>query len=73
MAGIAITRRELTAAELRRAAGKTQDAKASRRIREPPGDGFPAVVQRTKAEGLAGLVNRAQEPVGAATPPAAGT
>ena len=32
MAGIAITRRELTAVELRRAAGRTKDARAARRM-----------------------------------------
>ena len=32
MAGIAITRMELTAVELRRAAGKTKDARAARRM-----------------------------------------
>ena len=32
MAGIAITRRELTAAELRAAAGRTKDARAARRM-----------------------------------------
>ena len=32
MAGIAITRRELTASELRTAAGKTKDARAARRM-----------------------------------------
>ena len=32
MAGIAITRRELTATELRAAAGKTQDSRAARRM-----------------------------------------
>ena len=32
MAGIAITRRELTASELRTAAGKTKDARAARRV-----------------------------------------
>ena len=32
MAGIAITRRELTASQLRAAAGKTKDARAARRM-----------------------------------------
>ena len=32
MAGIAITRRELTASELRAAAGRTRDARAARRM-----------------------------------------
>lgn len=32
MAGIAVTRKELTAAELRSAAGKTRDARAARRM-----------------------------------------
>ena len=32
MAGIAITRKELTASEMRGAAGKTKDARASRRM-----------------------------------------
>ena len=32
MAGIAITRKELTAAQLRAAAGKTKDARAARRM-----------------------------------------
>ena len=32
MAGIAITRRELTAVELRAAAGRTKDARAARRM-----------------------------------------
>ena len=32
MAGIAITRRELTASELRAAASKTRDARAARRM-----------------------------------------
>ena len=32
MAGIAITRRELTAAQLRAAAGKTKDAQGARRM-----------------------------------------
>ena len=32
MAGIAITRRELTATELRAAAGRTKDARAARRM-----------------------------------------
>ena len=32
MAGIAITRKELTASEMRGAAGKTKDARAARRI-----------------------------------------
>jgi len=32
MAGIAITRRELTAAALRRAAGRAKDARAARRM-----------------------------------------
>ena len=32
MAGIAVTRKELTATELRSAAGKTRDARAARRM-----------------------------------------
>ncbi len=32
MAGIAITRKELTASEMRGAAGKTKDARAARRM-----------------------------------------
>ena len=38
MAGIAITRRELTATELRAAAGKTKDSRAARRMLSDAGD-----------------------------------
>ena len=67
MAGIAITRRELMATELRAAAGKTQDARAARRIREPSGGWFP---RRTGAPHQRGRLGGAQEPDGAAGHPA---